>query len=89
MLLPSRSAPSLFVKMFAGLVAAAGLLLASAGASAGEPEVMAEVQLDGLRLRFGQPVQVAAQLAWEEGPNRRWVMDHPVARPRAFPTGTC
>ncbi|MBL9215277.1 MAG: exo-alpha-sialidase [Opitutaceae bacterium] len=74
--------------MFAALGAAlAGLLLASAAAAAGEPEVMAEVQLDGLRLRFGQPVQVAAQLAWEEGPNRRWVMNHPVASAARFPNG--
>lgn len=58
-----------------------------ARAAADDAPVIAEIQLEGLRVRFGAPVQVAAQLAWEEGPNRRWVMNHPVPSMTRFPNG--
>lgn len=58
-----------------------------AAATAADAPVMAEVKLDGLRVRFGTPVQVAARLAWAEGPNHRWVMNHPVPSMTRFPNG--
>ena len=46
-----------------------------------------EVKLNGLRVRVGEPIQIAAQLAWQEGPNQRWVMNHPVPSMARFPSG--
>ena len=51
------------------------------------PKKLTEIKLNGLRIRVGEPVQVAAQLAWAEGPNRRWVMNHPVPSMARFPSG--
>ena len=67
----------------------AGLAMASFLTVQAAPDapVIAEVKLDGLRVRFGEPVQVAARLAWEEGPNHRWVMNHPVPSMTRFPNG--
>ncbi len=67
----------------AGLV----VVLTAAGAEVSGGGLPAEIQLPGLRLKFGRPVQIAAQLAWEEGPNHRWVMNHPVPSAARFPTG--
>lgn len=48
---------------------------------------MTDVRLAGLRVRLGEPIQVTAQLAWQEGPNGRWVMNHPVPSMARFPSG--
>jgi hypothetical protein len=63
------------------------VLAAPVPPTAADPAIIAEVKLDGLRVRFGEPVQVAARLAWEEGPNHRWVMNHPVPSMARFPKG--
>ena len=64
-----------------------GRLLGAEGAEPAAGERISVVKLAGLTLRFGEPVQIAAQLAWEEGPNHRWVMNHPVPSAARFPTG--
>lgn len=46
-----------------------------------------EIKLRGLRVRLGQPVQVAAQLAWQEGPEGRWAFNHTTPSMAKFPTG--
>jgi hypothetical protein len=46
-----------------------------------------DVKLNGLRVQVGEPIQVAAQLAWEEGPSHRPVMNHPVPSMARFPSG--
>ncbi len=61
--------------------------LTAAGAEPSSSGLPTEIRLPGLRLKIGRPVQVAAQLAWEEGPNHRWVMNHPVPSAARFPTG--
>jgi len=74
------------------LVVSIGITLSAAGAASPVPDQMdpakiTEVKLDGLRVRFGEPVQVCSRLAWEEGPQHRWVMNHPVPSMARFPTG--
>ena len=46
-----------------------------------------EIKLKGLRVRLGSPVQVAAQLAWQEGPEGRWAFNHTTPSMARFPTG--
>ncbi|MDB6169550.1 MAG: hypothetical protein JWM88_2414 [Verrucomicrobia bacterium] len=67
------------------LALAAGLALSALTTAAAA--AVTEVKLAGLRVRIGEPIQVAAQLAWEEGPNHRWVMNHPVPSMARFPSG--
>ena len=49
--------------------------------------IMRVVKLKGMTLRIGEPIQVAAQLAWQEGPQGRWAMNHPTPTIARFPSG--
>lgn len=75
------------VGLLLGSIAFAVGLAAPVSSNDSIPEKTTEVKLNGLRVRLGEPVQVAAQLAWEEGPNHRWVMNHPVPSMARFPNG--
>lgn len=75
-----------FIRAACAGIAVATILFVTNVAAADMP-VIADVKLDGVRVRFGEPVQVAARLAWEEGPNHRWVMNHPVPSMTRFPNG--
>lgn len=48
---------------------------------------MKQVQLQGLTVRLGQPVQVSAQQPWREEPDGPWAFIHPVPTIARFPSG--
>ena len=77
-------------RMVASTIALIGLFLdtfhlQSANPAPSPPEK--EIKLKGLRVRLGQPIQVAAQLAWKEGPEGRWAFNHTTPTMARFPTG--
>src|SRR5262245_16622251 len=52
-----------------------------------EPAKMTDAKLSEMRVRLGKPIQVTAQLAWQEGYKGQWAFIHPIPTMARFPTG--
>ena len=46
---------------------------------------MTRIDLEGLSVQLGKPIQVCAYPAWQEGPQGRWAFNHPVPAMAHFP----
>ena len=75
-----------FFVCLAALICAGG---AAAPGSEGSLDAgeMTKIDLEGLSVQLGKPIQVCAYPAWQEGPQGRWAFNHPVPAIARFPGG--